>query len=954
VNNFVSSQRPGWARAVRIRLISYLLRTPKQCAAKAPVDLPVEDVLEQERLEVAHARDLRLGTDPNRAAPLHSSVGLAFSGGGIRSATFNLGVLQALAKKNLLHGFDYISTVSGGGYIGGWLMAWMEHQGIGIKQVAKHLGTPPKAPQQAADRPEIHYLRSYSNYLTPRKGVLGADFWAFAASYLRNTLLNQMILVLALLSLLLAPRVVVYVLHLLEVLEERAHNPWADAPWYFMSQYLSLFVGLAFGAIAVVFIGLNFVTIDPDRQDLDWRFASQGKVHFRVVLPLLLAAGFFTYGFAQFVSDWGVAQHPWLLPPIIGLEVYLSLWVGALIVLRVVKWLMDKERGIVLNNAPNETLVLGTAALTGALIGYLFLVFAAILSPCGPPGVTYTKWHVMTFGVPAEIGIMLLAGVLHIGLMGRYFRDANREWWGRLGGLLILYAVAWLFIFQVAIYFPWGFGQLLQWEAEKHHHAVSAGTTAFWIISTGYGVFFGKSKYTSAILPNDNWKKKLPAYAAKLTPYIFILGLLLGVSLLAAFLAAKVTGNGLTYTDFPSDLSFSVWVPVLFAGSLAAAVALSFCVDINEFSIHYLYRNRLIRCFLGAPVLDRHAQPFTGFTEKDNFALGRLRIPLDSCSDKDARPIPIFNTSLNVVRGKELAVQARKARSFAFTPAYAGFTRALQGSREWQGFYAPTPQAACAMPGFPEGITLGTVVAISGAAASPNMGFYSQPALGFLMTVFDVRLGWWLGNPARDKWTFGSPRVGFYWLLRELLGYTNDDSEFVYVSDGGHFENLGVYELVRRRCKLIVACDASCDSEYKFGDLHNAMERCRADFGVDISFEKLAPLKPQPSLGDPDCRRAQQHYAVGTIDYHSGSPADNGTIIYIKPTLVEGDPRDVLAYAGIDKEFPHDSTVNQWFDEAHFESYRALGEAAASKAAAEIGAQLRPLLHLPAATTFYP
>jgi hypothetical protein len=215
-----------------------------------------------------------------------------------------------------------------------------------------------------------------------------------------------------------------------------------------------------------------------------------------------------------------------------------------------------------------------------------------------------------------------------------------------------------------------------------------------------------------------------------------------------------------------------------------------------------------------------------------------------------------------------------------------------------------------------------------------------------LMTIFDVRLGWWLGNPGMKNWTSGSPSVGFYWLLRELFGSTNDDSEFVYLSDGGHFENLAVYELVRRRCKLIVACDASCDSGYAFGDLHNAMERCRSDFGVDISFPELAPLRPLPDPGDPQCRRSKAHFAVGRIRYNPDSHLDDGTIIYIKPTLVEGDPRDVLAYAQVDKTFPHDSTANQWFDESHFESYRALGEAAGAAASVPIETEVRRLLHL--------
>jgi hypothetical protein len=192
------------------------------------------------------------------------------------------------------------------------------------------------------------------------------------------------------------------------------------------------------------------------------------------------------------------------------------------------------------------------------------------------------------------------------------------------------------------------------------------------------------------------------------------------------------------------------------------------------------------------------------------------------------------------------------------------------------------------------------------------------------MTLFDVRLGWWGGNPARKSWKLGSPRIGFFPLLCELLGTASDDSDFLYLSDGGHFENLGIYELVRRRCKLIVACDASCDEDSTFADLHNAMKLCRTDFGAEIMLDDIASLKPTDTAGE---LLSGAHFTQGTIHY-PGPPPEEGTIIYIKPTLVKGDPEDVLAYQKTNPGFPHDTTANQWFDEAHFENYRALGEAA--------------------------
>jgi len=135
---------------------------------------------------------------------------------------------------------------------------------------------------------------------------------------------------------------------------------------------------------------------------------------------------------------------------------------------------------------------------------------------------------------------------------------------------------------------------------------------------------------------------------------------------------------------------------------------------------------------------------------------------------------------------------------------------------------------------------------------------------------------------------------------------------------------LGIYELVRRRCKLIVASDASCDAGCACKDLHNAIERCRTDFGVEIEL-KADEIGNLTSGGEPP--RAAAHYAIGAIHYTPGKTADDGALIYLKPALVSTDSVDILGYGKQNTEFPHDTTSNQWFDELRFENYRALGEA---------------------------
>ena len=135
---------------------------------------------------------------------------------------------------------------------------------------------------------------------------------------------------------------------------------------------------------------------------------------------------------------------------------------------------------------------------------------------------------------------------------------------------------------------------------------------------------------------------------------------------------------------------------------------------------------------------------------------------------------------------------------------------------------------------FGDGITLGTALAISGALANPNHGYNASPLVAFLMTLFNLRLGWWLGNPGRhgaQTWERSGPAHAALPLFNEALGTTNESYPYVNLSDGGHFDNLGLYEMVLRRCRYIMVVDAGCDSDYVFEDLGNAIRKIRIDLG---------------------------------------------------------------------------------------------------------------------------
>ena len=362
-------------------------------------------------------------------------------------------------------------------------------------------------------------------------------------------------------------------------------------------------------------------------------------------------------------------------------------------------------------------------------------------------------------------------------------------------------------------------------------------------------------------------------------------------------------------------------------------VLLAWSIDINEFSMHAFYRNRLARCYLGASNIPRHPNPFTGFDEADtNVAVSDL-LPAKGYN----APFPIFCAAVNLTFAGDPGWQQRKAASFAFTPLYSGYDVPWTSARDYTNlrFHGFVETANYAYPN--PGVHINTAAAISGAALSPNTGYHTSAATAFLLTVFSLRLGWWLRNPRvlnEDGTKLGlpdgsrtdrklemlyprpSPHCSLLSLMRELICHTNDTSNYIYLSDGGHFDNTGLYELVRRRCRYIVICDSEDDAELKFGGIGMAIRKCRIDFGVDIALD----IRPLQQVKDSEYSAA--HCVVGAVRYPEGA---QGVGIYIKSSLTGDEPADVLNYKKEHSSFPHDTTLNQRFTESMFESYRELG-----------------------------
>jgi len=563
----------------------------------------------------------------------------------------------------------------------------------------------------------------------------------------------------------------------------------------------------------------------------------------------------------------------------------------------------ERERAIL------KFVIMWTAAFAaGALAGFLYAFLSRHMDGWGIQGA-------LTAGVPLVVGIFLLAGTLQIGLMGIAFADRQREWWGRLGGWLLLWGLAWLGIFSVALYFP-NFIEHTRWVKE----AAAKYLTPTWIATTAGGVFAGKSK-NSGKPGTLTWKDVV----AKIAPYVFVVGLMCWISWgIYKIQCWKLLADEAWVT--PNRL----WLAI--GGCVAVALLMAWRVDINQFSMHMYYRNRLVRAYLGASNPDRWPNRFTGFDRNDDIHLKDFSVKKDPSYDG---PYPVLNASLNLVKGQDLAWQERKAESFVMTPRFCGYdvwleeqdTPIMQGKKsapeEEKNLdrYGYCPTEYYAFPPPYNGPDLGLAMGISGAAASPNMGFYTSAPVAFLMTIFNVRLGQWLGNPRHRK-TSGrpTPRLSLSCLVNELLAGTNDKARYVYLSDGGHFENMALYELVKRRCGLVIVCDAEADAGYCFGGLGNAIRKCRIDLGIDIVLD-VTDIKPKK-----DGKPSAKHYAIGQIHYENVDiNAPTGTIIYFKASLTGDEPADVENYAKMHATFPHESTVDQWFSESQFESYRVLG-----------------------------
>ena len=901
---------------------------------------------------------------------------LCLSGGGIRSASYSLGVLQALARfraaaneprsknpdmSSALEQFDYLSTVSGGGYIGSWLIAWAhrereasvnatkdsqanckprdESKDVGVQEqpltprqafhkVARGLaGDVPHTSADPAQRP-IRHIREYTSYLAPHLG-LSLDTWTLGAVVLRNLLVNWVMILPVILTLVAALQTAHFGLFWLSNLI-RTH---AGYGWW-----------IAVGGLFLL-AGTTAARRMPSCPPADRPARSDGvlSVTLWFILPLVIASFLLLEFWLNLGTAWPGSWDALLQRLTLG---------GFLTFLSVpIIRLIRGKKVIELEHSRTNYLLAGTAAalfasliLAGAVYGVGVAFDAAARGhaaiktrnlsgaqitwdtrPHLPHWATFTseassaqgmdqilerrtrKAKVFAvFGFPIIWFLLIASSALFSGFLGIFEEDVDREWWGRAGGLMLSVLAAWIA----------GLGMVI--IAPRLTSSLSRGIgLAFAALATGLTGALGGASTAGGIGAAAGKTANLTKTGQFLNKHNLLVPALCSVALLilGAFLAdleqwiASAFGSGEA-----THVHFSI-----FFVCLVVSLVVNWAININIFSLHGMYRMRLIRAFLGASNTQRVPNPFTGFDDRDT-------VYENAIATGPGLPLHVINATVNLVGTQNLAWQQRKAEGFTVSPLHCG---------AWRLGYARTE-----IYGRKGGLSLGTAMAISGAAFNPNMGYHSSPLVTLVMTLFNVRLGWWLPNPRyrMNRWRSDeqsrlkplpvwflqkkSPRLALGPLLREAFGGTNDEAAFLELTDGGHFENLGLYEMVLRRVRWIVVIDASADPKCQLEDLGNAMRKVEIDLGVPIVFG------PDASRMKPGAKKDNLYCAVAQICYDVVDrvpSATRGHLLYIKTGLNGTEPPDITQYARTHQAFPHESTANQFFNETQFESYRHLG-----------------------------
>lgn len=778
---------------------------PSPAAAKAP---PKPAPVDEDAVIKARRTRANVPQDAPR-------IGLALSGGGIRSATFCLGLIRALARNGVLHRFDYLSTVSGGGYIGS-MLGRLYHDKVKPEEVEEGLARDGSL--------VLWWLRNNGRFLAPAGA---ADLLQALASQLRGFLATQV-----------------------EVM-----------------------------VLMVLFAGV--ITLPH----LGWSLFSASYT-----LPL-------------HVSVW------WYLLPIPA---------ACGVTMCYAYWFLGKETGVGV-----ATAILATA------VGIYLAIHA-----CSSKG----TFDAVLLGVGALALLPSPIAWLAARISGArgFPEDCNRvRYTAGLSNSLRL----------VAVTFAFGALDMASWYIRSQlepGHSTANGRVAFGVGATTVVLVLARMIIPMLKTKEGGKISNLPwAMIANIIGLVLVVGVAIFWLTIFQAIIFPEQDNGFAALLHNAWLR---WLAVALASAAYIAMNGRLLQQLNRSSLHFFYRSRLARAYVSvgncpdgdfdgavhrtgpndtprfkvSPLEDNtreHTQDTTGVTSLVNGD--------DACMStyhphKYGGPVHLVNCCIN---------QTVDDRTGNFNADRNGIYLTVSSLGVETGTHRPVAGS----DGWLSRTTLAEWVAVSGAAIGSGMGSMTRPGVAALSFLTGLRLGYWQGN-LLDGAPKGPTFLSKYRaLLQEMFarfpGLRNNDW---YLSDGGHFDNTGVYALLKRKLRLIVLADCGADPDYLFADIENLVRKARIDYDAKIQFIDPACLATLAGaqarwFGTPDTivpEDGPQHFLLARITYDQGPP---GALLIVKPRRGPDMPLDVAGYGGREADFPQQSTSNQFFSESEWESYCALG-----------------------------
>ncbi|MCS6928796.1 MAG: patatin-like phospholipase family protein [Saprospiraceae bacterium] len=903
-------------------------------------------------ITVERERYLKKRRELNKLPPLTDDniVGLAISGGGIRSATLGLGMLQAFIRAGILKRFDYMSTVSGGGYIGACLSSLLSQEPNNVRKYGPPLNDNERYKPEEAGldeencplSPKIDYeyeplestrltskhqllhLRRYGEYLTPRR-----SFFSWDVSRAVGALISGLIIHMVLFLLLLA--VVVLIHHVLfaalskglfiETLQHpapfyNAHHPHAPIPYnYLVSSRL-------------------------------WENLSMSE---------RISRWFSWHLWPQLYLIGHAAQKSWPLVCLFFALGGLSAWIAVLFSRRLPERIArmeneearykrrDTDRYYDRPGGQNifqfvakafERNFLGLAYLLGPGLSYLT---AIALSQLG-----YWRAEEHTYFVMMALPAAFASGLLIVALATTslfFVNNASEKVAGRLYRSFYTGIQGTAFMGLVlSLLFPLGIILLF-----GEHGLLARLLISFVPVATAY--YFTAQTLASKTGISGLWEKVLRTIKKPLLN----LSIFLLIGLALAWVSAMLFRlEEMWVKEDAERLWVASWMLLIFGGLL---VLLGFAANSNDISLHYFYRDRLTEAFLRTEGrVQRHETQIRvgeGATSSvhpkglfDVTLRNHENLRLANLGDGNGKaPYHIIVAALNLQGTEDLAQKSQKSDHFIFSKYFIG-------SRT-TGYYRTDRYRG-------GGTKLSTAMTISAAVVSGGRGYMSFAASNFYLTLLNLRTGYWIDNPwylhkevieeqlRKEGIIARHPfiehirqrlrRYPFWlsYLLREMTGELDARTRKVYVSDGGHTgDNLGLLPLLQRRCRTIVVGDFEEDASFTFASLGQAVRLAKSIYDIEIEID-LRPLIPRKLDVEPTSASC---VAIGRIKYPASrnGPAMEGQLVYLKSSLAqtqEGEPIPVyvLNYARLRPDFPHESTSDHYFDERQFEAYRMLGD----------------------------